>query len=200
MFFPLSQLLETQNRYLQKNNGNKISYIISDFQESSHTILKRHLDSNTQMNFVKIKSGVLSNFSIDTCYLSSPIIQKGENIGLWVKVSNYTETPTENMTVELLVNDKPKGIINFDIQSFSSEKKLINFIIEEGGSHKCEIRLNGDNMPLDDQLFFTINLKSNYSVLSIVNNNDKNFSALFFKQSRLSIQKYSKRKYQLSRF
>jgi hypothetical protein len=175
----LSQLLETQNRYLQKNNGDKISYVISDFQESSHTITKRHLDSNVQMNFVKINSGLLSNFSIDTCYLDNPIIQKGQNIGLWVKVSNYTETPTENMTIELIVNEKPKGIINFDIQAFSSEKKLINFIIEEGGIHKCELRLNGDNMPLDDLLFFTIQTKSSYNVLSIVNNNDKNFSALF---------------------
>ncbi|MDP2175917.1 MAG: BatA and WFA domain-containing protein [Bacteroidota bacterium] len=177
--FPLSQLLETQNRYLQKNNGNKISYVISDFQKTSHQIAKRHIDSAVSMNFVKINSGLLNNFSIDTCYLSSPIIQKGQNIGLWVQVSNFTESLSENITVELMVNNKPKGILNFDIQAFSSEKKLLNFVVEDGGTHKCELKLIGDDMPLDDQLYFTLNLKSDYNILSIVNNNDKNFSALF---------------------
>jgi hypothetical protein len=178
--FSLSQLLETQNRYLLKNNGSKIGYVISDFQKSTHEISKRYLDTSINLNFVKINSGLLNNFSIDTCYLANPIIQKGQNIGLWVKVGNYTNSPAENITVELLVNNKPKGVINFDIPAFSSEKKLINFIIEEGGSHQCELRLNGDNMPLDDQLFFTINLKNNFKVLSIVNGDDRNFSALFY--------------------
>ncbi len=177
--YPLSTLLETQNRLLLKTNGNKQSFVISDFQKNLNSISKRIVDSSIQMSFLKVDGSKIDNISIDSCYLISPIIQKGQSIGLAVVLSNYSENNIEDINVELYVNKKPKGILAFNIAPYSKVTQVLNFTIEDGGLHACELKLSGDNIPLDDQLFFSLKLKENYQILHISESNNLYINALY---------------------
>ena len=170
---PLSDILEIQSRMLRERSGEKMMFAISDFQKKQVMPLPKLKDSSIQQTWIKIESARHDNISIDTCYLESPILQVGQNITLVVQVSNYTENKVENMTLELWVDNKPKGLANFSIQPFSSEKQSINFTLETGGTHECVLKLPGDNIAVDDELFFSLNINRNYRIDVISDQGEK---------------------------
>lgn len=176
---PLSDILEIQSRMLRERSGEKMMFAISDFQKKQVMPLQKLKDSSIQQTWIKIESARHDNISIDTCYLESPILQVGQNITLVVQVSNYTENKVENMTLELWVDNKPKGLANFSIQPFSSEKQSINFTLETGGAHECVLKLPGDNIAVDDELFFSLNINRNYRIDVISDRGEKYADAVF---------------------
>lgn len=175
----LQKLLDVQNRTLKERSGNQLSYCISDFQQKSFNPQLSNIDSQTKKTWIKLNASENSNFSIDTCYLESPILQAGQSINLTVQVSNYTENPVEALTLELLVDDKPKGIASFTIPAFSNKKQTINFSLEQGGNHSCLLKLPGDNIPLDDELYFSLKLNQNRNILNISEAGEKYIEAVF---------------------
>ncbi len=175
----ISDILEIQNRLLKERSGEKLSFIISDFQKKQSTLAKNPLDSNIRQTWIKLENAGHDNISIDTCYLESPVLQVGQNITLVVQVSNYTENPVENMTLELWIDNKPKGIANFNLQPYSNDRQNINFTLESGGYHRCELKLPGDNIAIDDELFFAFSINRNYKVSVISDNSEPYADAVF---------------------
>jgi hypothetical protein len=175
----LQKLLDVQDRTLKERSGNRLAYCISDFQEKSFNAETSNKDTSILKTWIKLNASENSNFSIDTCYLESPVLQAGQSINLIVQVSNYTENPVEALTVELIVDDKPKGIASFNIPAFSNKKQIINFSLEQGGNHSCKLKLPGDNIPLDDELFFSMKLNQNRSILNISETGEKFVESVF---------------------
>ncbi len=186
---PLSDLLEVQQRTLKEKNGNKIAFCISDFQTKNSKVTKNPVDSNVLQTWIKIPTAEHDNFSIDTCYLQSPILQVGQTITLVVEVSNYTENATEGLTVELEIDGKPKGIANFNIAAFSKDKQTINFTLENGGNHKCLLKLPGDNIASDDDLYFALRIHENYKVDVISIDGERYAEAVFSDNPGFSYKK-----------
>lgn len=176
---PLNDLLEVQKRSLHEKTGRKMAYCISDFQAVNSKPANDFSDSGTENTWIRLKSSESSNISIDTCYLESPVIQAGQNISLVAQVSNYTGKNVEGLTLELQMDGKPKGIAVFNIPSYGSEKQKINFTLDKGGRHEGLLKLPGDNIPLDDELYFSLNINNNFQVLSISGSNDKYMPAIF---------------------
>ncbi len=172
-----SQLLSVQQRLLAKSELIKSSYIISDFQKNNPITITQS-DSSVKQTLVKINAENAENISIDTCYFSSPILQVGQPIGIEVWVSNKTSKDIEGLTLDLKIDNKPKGIASYNIKAFGKEKQVINFVLEVGGNHQCVLQLPGDNMAFDDQLYFSINLKNNFKVLNI-SDDDRYIQAIF---------------------
>ena len=102
----------------------------------------------------------------------------GQPIGIEVWVSNKTSKDIEGLTLDLKIDNKPKGIASYNIKAFGKEKQVINFVLEVGGNHQCVLQLPGDNMAFDDQLYFSINLKNNFKVLNI-SDDDRYIQAIF---------------------
>lgn len=175
----LPVLMELQNRLLLTAEGEKLAFTISDFQKNNSGATKNLLDSTIHQTWIKIKSSAPDNLSIDTCYLQSPILQVKQDITLVVQVSNYTPAEVEGTTVELLVDGKPKGIATFNIAPWSNEKQKMHFTLEDAGTHRCELKLPGDNIPVDDRLYFSLNIAGNYTVENICEQGEKYVDAVF---------------------
>lgn len=176
---PLNDLIQIQERLLKDRSGNKYAYCISDFQKKNSSLVNNRTDSSINKTWIKLESPQHDNICIDTCFLTSPIIQAGQNIGLVVQVSNYSNNTIEDLTLELWVNGKPKGLANFNIQAFNNDRQTINFTLENGGVHKCELKLPGDNIAIDDVLYFSMNINRSYSVNVISENGEKYADAVF---------------------
>jgi hypothetical protein len=177
--FPLNTLLQAQNNSLMKENGDKFAYTISDFQKSNSVLNKNPIDSAINQTWIKIDSDARDNLSIDSCYLESPIVQISQPITLAVDLSNYTSNDIEGSTLELWVDGKPKGMANFNVKSYQSTTQKIVFSVENGGKHRCELRLPGDNIPLDDVLYFSLPINDNYRVVNISADDEKYIDAIF---------------------
>jgi hypothetical protein len=177
--YPLQNLLALQNSQLYKFNGDKLAYCISDFQAKNSTLSSNPLDTSIKQTWVKIPSEINNNLSVDTAYLLSPILQAKQAITLMAVVSNFTEKDIENNTLELWVNGKPKGIASLSIKAFQSETVSVVFTVETGGIHQCELRLPGDNIPLDDVLYFSLRLNQDHHVNTISSDNSPYLDAVF---------------------
>ncbi len=191
-----SQLLAVQQRLFAASNLAKSSYIISDFQKNNPINnlfldtknaeppalagLTRN-DNKVKHTLVKINAENAENIGIDTCYLSSPIIQIGQPISINVVVSNNTSKDIEGLTLNLKIDNKPKGIATFNIKAFSKEKQTINFVLDEGGIHQGILQLPGDNMAFDDNLYFSILIKNNFNVINI-SDEDRYVQSVFSEQ------------------
>ncbi len=177
--FPLQNLLAQQNSGLLKNNGDRLAYCISDFQKKNSLLNQNPLDTSISQTWIRIPSESRNNICIDTCYLQSPILQTSQPITLIASVSNYTEKDIENTGLELWIDGKPKGVANYNIKAFSKASQKIIFTLESGGKHRCELRLPGDNIPLDDVLYFSIRLNNNYHVANISADGERYIHAVF---------------------
>ena len=177
--YPLQNLLELQNSQLFKFNGDKLAYCISDFQAKNSKLASNPLDTSIKQTWIKIPSEINNNLSVDTAYLLSPILQAKQAITLMAVVSNFTEKDIENNTLELWIDGKPKGIATLSIKAFQSETVSIVFTVETGGQHQCELRLPGDNIPLDDVLYFSLRLNQDYHVNNISSDNSPYLDAVF---------------------
>ena len=177
--YPLQNLLEVQNSQLYKFNGDKLAYCISDFQAKNSKLSSNPTDTSIKQTWIKIPSEINNNLSIDTAYLLSPILQAKQAITMMAMVSNFTDKDIENNTLELWIDGKPKGIATLNIKAFQSETVSIVFTVETGGQHQCELRLPGDNIPLDDVLYFSLRLNQDYHVNNISSDNSPYMDAVF---------------------
>lgn len=175
---PMHHLLEVQERLLAKSNAAKTAFIISDFQKNDIPSAIPH-SKDIQRTWIQIPGQNSSNISIDTCYLTSPVVQTGETITLTVQVSNYSENEVEGLTIDLSIDNQPKGIATFDIKPYSKANKDIKFTLDKGGEHRCILQHSGDNLSIDDKLYFSLNLKNNLRILNIYDVQDKFISAVF---------------------
>lgn len=176
---PLKHLLAMQNNSLSGFKGNASAYCISDFQASNSAITEQVYDSSIHAVWIRIPSGKRDNLSIDTCYLVSPVLQTKQPVTLMCKVSNYTEQAVSGSTLELWIDGKPKGVATFDLEPMSSALRSIVFSVENGGNHSCELRLPGDNIPMDDVLFFALKFNSVYNIGGISKGDGKYTRAVF---------------------
>lgn len=177
--YPLQNRLELQNNHLLKQDGDKLAFVVSDFQKRNSTIQKNVFDTSIRSTWIRIPSEAYTNLSIDTCYLLSPVLQVGQPISLVATVSNYTEKDIEGSTLELWIDGKPKGVATYNIKAFSSEKQTILFTLESGGKHRCELKLPGDNIPLDDVLYFSLRINSDFKITNISNPDERYVQAVF---------------------
>lgn len=175
---PMNQLMEVQQRLLAKSSSGKRTFVISDFQKNDLPMVSEP-DTNTSQTWIQIPGENTGNICIDTCYLTSPILQAGESVTLAVQVSNYSETEVQGLTIELNIDNQPKGIATFDIKPFGKTTQTINFIIDNGGEHQCILQHSGDNLSIDDKLYFSINLKTDLPVLNIFNQKERYINAVF---------------------
>jgi hypothetical protein len=176
----LNDLQELQNRLLKTAEGNKLAFTISDFQKKNSMISRNHLDSGIHQTWIKIPGAGHDNLSIDTCFLASPILLPGQNITMIAQVSNYTPNEVEGNTLELIIDGKPKGIATYNIKPYSSERQAINFTLEHGGAHAGELKLAGDNIAIDDQLFFSLNITDHFKVTNISDKEEQYVEAVFY--------------------
>jgi hypothetical protein len=175
----VAQSILLQERLLKQSNDLKSAFIISDFQKNDAPLSGAANDTSIQKTWVRISNTAAANISIDTCYLNSPILQAGETISLAVDVSNYSPNEVQGLTVDLLIDNKPKGVASFDIKPYAKTTQVINFVIDAGGSHACVLKHAGDNMAFDDQLFFSLNLKTDFQVINIFDKKEQYINAVF---------------------
>ncbi len=197
---PLQELTQLQERLLNKSNDGKSAFIISDFQKNNSPAIPVSQDSAIQKTWIRIEGGDAANISIDTCYLNSPIMQVGETISLAVEASNYSDAEVQGLTVDLLIDGKPKGIATFNIKPYAKALQTFNFVLDQGGVHSCVLQHAGDNMAFDDKLFFSLNLQSDYKVINIFDKKEHYINSVFSDTKGFSYTGFSSGNVQFNSF
>ncbi len=167
----LSEVILRQHAALNSNgadnNSARLLFEISDFQKSTADIDELKNDSATDISLVALASQKVNNLYIDSCWLSSPVVQLNAANELTVIIKNNSTSAAENIPVKLLINGTQRALASVNIPEYGSIETKLNFSINEPGWQSAVISITDYPVTFDDNYFFSFDVRNNLHVLAI---------------------------------
>ncbi|MBL7924119.1 MAG: BatA domain-containing protein, partial [Bacteroidia bacterium] len=164
----LSEVLLRQKEACRTGgNMNFRSFIISDFQKTTADFMSVSPDSQHAVGLIALPVQPTANLYIDTCWLTSPMVQLGRPAELKVRIKNSGEKDAENVPVRFLINKAQRAVAAVAVQAGLSTELVFSFTVQEPGWQKAEIRLTDHPVSFDDAYFFAFEVKAKLQVTSI---------------------------------
>ncbi len=189
----ISEIIKKQLSFFDKKVGsNKLLYVLSDFQKNSTDVSNFPKDSATFFTLLPIQSKQVNNVYIDTCWLSSPMIQKGQSISITCRIKNASNVDVEKVPLKLSINNAQKAIASVDIKAGEALEIPLNFMPTEDNIQQGEIEITDYPIVYDDKLFFSFSVETQIPIQIINQNSESNYlSKLFINDTMFHLQNSS---------
>lgn len=174
----LNNIINRQKQIFDLDDNNKISYILSDFQESIMDFPDP--DTTLEVNLVPIQSVQEANISIDSAWLEAGVAFQGQANKLIVSIRNHSDGVVENVRLSILKDgqEKPEGQLT--IPARQSITDTINISLLEDGWHTAEIKITDYPVQFDDQYWVSFYVDENLEILNIRDGSSNRYlNALF---------------------
>ena len=165
---PLSRIIARQNEAFQDiDHPNRISYWISDFQESMMNP-EFVLDSQVIWNAVMLENAETPNIGIDSAWFLAPVKLKGQSNQLMVKLKNYGVEPSESVRLSIKYNGQEKPIGRYDLAPGESRIDTTEISAFESGWQEAVLEITDYPVSFDDSyhLSFQVEEKINIAVIT----------------------------------
>ncbi len=175
----ISTILNRQQQVLAREEGNKIRYVLSDFQKS---ILSEEVIADTliETNFVPIQSIQESNIAIDSAWIESDVAFIGQSNKLIVQIKNHGDETADKVRLSIVKDgqEKPEGQLT--IAPKSTIIDTITLSILTPGWHTAQIKISDYPVQFDDNYWISFYVDEILDVLVInEGNNNRYLQALF---------------------
>ena len=159
----LSQIFARQKQVLGSGkNTNKVSYVISDFQQNI-TDPENFTDTLLTVNLVPLQAVQEKNVSIDSAWFEVPVQMLSQPNPLIVKVKNWSSENAENVRLTVRYDGETKPVGELSIPAGSYVVDTVNVSIQTTGWHEAELAITDYPVQFDDHYFFT------YKVAEVIN-------------------------------
>ncbi len=163
----LSKVLARQKQVLNApDQGNNISYLISDFQKNI-TDIQNYTDTSVAVNLVPLQSVQEKNISIDSCWFDAPVQMVNQSNQLIVRVQNHNNTNAENLRLSLQYDGQEKPVGTLSIPANSAISDTVNLSIPHTGWYEAKLSITDYPVQFDDHYFFAFNVAEIIHVLAI---------------------------------
>ena len=161
----LSKLINRQSHSLNNSSAEeKTLYLISDFQSSNTDLERIEIDTNINIRFIPTTPHPVNNLFIDSCWISTPNPQLGQNITLHAKIINKGEK-REDIPVQLKVNGQQKAIATMDI--LDQEVVDLHFVCQQNGWQEATVSISDHPISFDDDFYCVFEIKEKLFIQSI---------------------------------
>lgn len=161
----ISKVIERQKEAFP--NGEKVFFLVSDFQSTTSDIEAVKADSLVELNIISLPIQPTSNVYIDSCWLNSPVVQLNHPVEINVKLTNSGSSDKENVPVRLLINGTQRAVASTPIKAGESVTLLINFTVTTPSWQKLEVQITDEPITFDDSYFISFEVKEFLNILSI---------------------------------
>ena len=184
-----SEIVRRQYDLLKnETSASRNSYIISDFQKSSYNKVDFLQDSSISTYLVPLKSSVVANLYIDSCWFDQPTQQPGKTSLLSARVWNKSENDLEKIPLKLLINKQQKSVASIDIKAGSSTIVQLPFTIHQAGPQHGMLQVTDYPVTYDDKFYFSFDVLSSITVLAINGGSENRFlNALYSQDSSVKL-------------
>jgi hypothetical protein len=173
-------VLRQKEAFSSASSANGYSYIISDFQKSTADFNVVKQDSSLNITLVALPLQETANVFIDSCWLSSPVVQINQPAELSVRIRNSSEKDAENVPVRLLLNGSQKAVASLSIPSGQSVSTTFSFTISQPGWQKAELSITDHPITFDDSYFFSFEVREKLNVLAVYEGNPSPYLPALF--------------------
>ena len=146
-------------------------FVYSDFQENMFDLHDVKADTSLHVVVVPLSASVQSNLSVDSVWLSSPVMQAGLS-NVRVLVSNRGDKEVKGLPVNLSMNGKVTASTTVDVEGQESAEVGLQFLLEENGHTPCAVSLMDYPITFDDSYRFVIETRPSLKVVEL-NGSDK---------------------------
>lgn len=163
----MSDVVALQQNLLKENKKKGSFFWISDGQKTAWDT-KDIKSTTSNVYSIILQAQNQQNLSIDSVWMSTPILKPNQKMELNIKASTYGESTQKKALIEVKIdNNKQTQTIEFS----SNDKAVLklNFITPNTGTHTIELKINDENaISFDDQFYATFEVKSHQKI-SIIN-------------------------------
>lgn len=194
----LSLVLSRQKQLLETQTGNRLSYIISDFQKSIVDI-QQYQDTTLEVNLIPVQSVAPKNITIDSAWFEGPIPFLNQTNKLIVKVRNNSPEDVEQIKISFLKDGQEKPVAIRDISANGTVTDTVNLTIDKSGWQNGIIQVSDYPVQFDDKYYISFKVADTIKALFINDaGTDRFMNALFngIKNFSLSNQNSNQLQYQ----
>ncbi|MFZ4547231.1 MAG: BatA domain-containing protein, partial [Bacteroidales bacterium] len=190
-----TEIVRRQNDLLKTElTSRRTSFIVSDFQKSSFNAIDFQNDSSINTYLVPLKSTVVSNVYIDTCWFAQPTQQPGKTSLLTARIWNKSEDDLEKIPLKLMVNNQQKSVATIDVKAGMSTTVELPFTIHQAGPQQGMLQVTDYPVTYDDKFYFSFDVLSSIKVLAINGTSENRFlSALYQQDSSVQLTNLSEK-------
>lgn len=171
-------------------NGGVI-YLISDFNEVIGANITA--DSTQELRLVKLIGRETSNLSLDSAWIETPVLTKGNQEKLNIKISNRGNELKTDLPLDVYVQDQLISSLILTIEPNSTIDTNIQLLLNEAGYLKGKLSIEDRSITFDNDFYFTLSVRSDISVVEISGEkaDSKPFKKLFEVEGETDYQKMS---------
>ncbi|GHU85892.1 membrane protein [Bacteroidia bacterium] len=165
--------------------GNKLLYIISDFQKNICDFENINPDNTFLTYICPLYSNETANISIDSLWLETPILEQNSSVEIFCNITNYGNNDIEDVQIKLYIND---NVVSFGTVSIPANQSVVNkfpYTIKDTGFIACKIELADYPIQFDDAFYFTMNIVNKIRVLQIYDNAPNPHLSKIFKNNNI---------------
>ncbi len=155
------------------NESVKLSYLISDFQQSGFNMVKLKADSTLSCQLIRLEGNKTPNVYIDSCWFTNPARQFNQPELLLVRIVNTGATDLENVPVKLMINGLQRAVASASIKAESSVQIEMAYTNKESGIINGQIQINDYPLTYDNDYYFSYQVSKKIKLL-IVNQKEEN--------------------------
>ncbi|HNQ12184.1 MAG TPA: BatA domain-containing protein [Bacteroidia bacterium] len=189
-----SEVYQRQQSALQNSSTDqKLAFFISDAQKSIFEFEHLDIDSTIQYTIVPIKSSLVNNIAIDTCYFKEPILQLNKPASFVVQLRNYSDEDAEDVSIKVSVNGVQKIVGSLSIKAQSTAQSNLTLTPQQSGWQQIDIKIVDNPITFDDTYYMSVFMAERLSVSSINQNikDEQYLRALFSPQEYIQFNAYA---------
>jgi len=197
----LSKVLIRQQQCLNTGKQeNKISYLISDYQQNISD-MSSFRDSLMEVNLVPMRAVQERNISIDSAWFESPVQILNQPSNLYVRISNRSDEQADDVRITLRHDGQTKPVGSVSIPARSNRLDTIPFNILHAGWHEAKVSVTDYPVQFDDDYFLSFYVAERVNILSINGNQPSKYITNAFLGARyVSVANADARSLDYSRF
>ncbi len=176
----LSEVLNRQKQLFETASGNKISYIISDFQKSISDY-QSFQDTTMEINLLPVQTVQQKNVTLDSVWFDGPVPFINQNNKLIVRVKNNSNEDAEQVKLSLKKDGQVRPIGIRDIPASQYITDTVEVSVEKSGWQQCVISVMDYPVQFDDDYYIAFDVPDTIQALFINESGPNRFMDALFK-------------------
>lgn len=174
------RLLDFHASTLRENElSSGLLYMISDFSQVFPQNIQA--DSIQELRLLQLKGKNVSNASIDSVWLETPVLTKGTQERLNIRLTNHGDELKTDIEVEIELEGQIVSNLILTLEPNASIDTSIQLQLNQSGFLKGRVKLADKPVIYDNEYYFTLAVRSDISIVEISGDNgrSKPFKKLF---------------------
>jgi hypothetical protein len=146
--------------------GNKVAFLISDFQKSISDFSSIKTDTTIRFHPVQTEAQNRNNISVDSVWFPSPVRQLSSTESLRIRLKSHSDVAVENAPLRLYLNGQSiPG--SFSIGPNGTIDTVIHFMVRETGLQNGMIEIIDYPVTFDDKFYFSYGVSKSIPILAV---------------------------------